>query len=51
MYMDTGEEIIYIPTGKNTQQTDKQSSYLWEGNYTKGTWGLSVTLFKPFSQL
>jgi len=44
--MDTGEEIIYIPTGKNIQQTDKQSSYLWEGNYTKGTWGLSVTFFK-----
>lgn len=47
--MDTGKEIIYIPTGKNTQQTDKQSSYLWEGNYTKGTWeGLSVTFLKPF---
>ena len=44
--MDTGEEIIYIPTGKNIQQTDKQSSNLWEGNYTKGTWGLSVTFFK-----
>ena len=45
MQMDTGEEVIYIPTRKKTQQTDKQCSYLWEETYTKHTWGLSVTLF------
>lgn len=41
------EKKLYIfLQGKNTQKTDKQSSYLWEGNYIKGTWGLSVTFFK-----